>query len=874
MQTLRTAVLENGLQVLLLESHTAPVATFWVWYRVGSRNEAPGLTGISHWVEHMLFKGTPTHPKGALTRYIDRLGGRWNAFTWKDYTAYHEVLPAEHLPVAIRLEADRMAHTVFDPAEVERERTVIISEREGSENFPASLLREEVDALAHKVHPYRFPVIGWKDDLRAITRDDLYAHYRAYYHPRNAVAVAVGAFDADRTLALIREVFGEIPPGPPPPPVRAREPQQEGERRLTLQRPGGATGHLHLAYHVPQASHPDLAALLVIDGILSGFKSVVPFDQGGGGRSARLHRALVETALASDVTSSLIPSIDPSLFRIVATARAGVEVAALEERVLRELERLGREPVPDAELAKVKKQAKAQFVYAQDGVFRAALALGAFAAVDSAEAFPALLDRIDRVTAEEVAAAAATYFTPRHRTTGWYLPSPGGAAAAAGQAAHQPGVGWYDGGRRAPADAIPIAPETVTRSRLSNGLTILVREHPGSGMVAVHGVIKAGAMFDGERPGLSRFTATLLQRGTQARTSAEIAEALDAMGASLSVFSNMELVSVGLRALREDAPAALSILGEILMRPAFPRDEVEKARGELLTGLRNAGQDTRVVAERTARRLMYPAGHPHARMAEGEEAAVEAIAAADLAAFHARYYRPEAAILAVVGDLPAGRILELLAEHFAEWPRGAPWQLPPLPPPAAVPAPQRGEVRLDGKFQSDIVLGGPGLARSDPAYYDAMMANLILGQIGMMGRLGDSVRERQGMAYYAFSDLRAGLLAGPWWVRAGVNPRNEARAIDTIAQEVRAFQREGPTAEELSDARDFLVGSLALRLETTAGIAQMLADIELFDLGLDYLARFPAIVRGVTREGITGAARRFPVDGCTIGIAGPPADAG
>src|SRR3972149_5214765 len=178
--------LDNGLRVLLLESHSAPVATFWVWYGVGSRNEIPGWTGISHWVEHMLFKGTPTYPKGVLTRAIERLGGRWNAFTSWDVTAYHEVLPAEHLPFVIGLEADRMRHTLFEPEEVESERTVIISEREGAENFPTSHLSEEVNALAFKVHSYRHPVIGWKSDLRRVTRDDLYPPYPTHYHPRNA----------------------------------------------------------------------------------------------------------------------------------------------------------------------------------------------------------------------------------------------------------------------------------------------------------------------------------------------------------------------------------------------------------------------------------------------------------------------------------------------------------------------------------------------------------------------------------------------------------------------------------------------------------------------------------------------------------------
>lgn len=869
MLNLRTAVLENGLPVLLLESHTAPVATFWIWYRVGSRNELPGSSGISHWLEHMLFKGTPTHPKGMLTRYIDRLGGRWNAFTWKDYTAYHEVLPAEHLGIAIALEADRMANTILDPAEVESERTVVIAEREGSENFPSYLLREEVDAAAHKIHPYRIPVIGWKDDLRAITRDQLAAHYRTYYHPANALAVAVGAFDADRTLEQIRRAFAAIPPGPAVPPVRSPEPPQEGERRIILQRPGGATAYLHLAYHVPPASHPDLAALLVVDGILSGFKSVVPFDQGGG-RSSRLYRALVDTQLASDVSSSLIPSVDPTLFRIVATARAGVDPRRLEERALAELERLAREPVPAEELAKVRKQARAQFVFAQDGVYRTALALGAFAMVDGAEGFEALLRRIERVTADEVVAAAATYFTARTRTAGWYLPEPGGSAVPAGPAARHPGVFHYTGGPRAAAPAVPITPETVTRSELPNGLVVLAHEQPGTGMVAWHGYVKAGAMYDGDRSGLARFAAALLQRGTERRTSQEIAESLEGMGAQVAIAANMEVVAVGLRVMREDARAALEILGDVLVHPAFPPAEVEKVRGELVTGLRIAAQDTRMVAERTARRLMFPAGHPYARLAEGDEGTVGALRRDELAAFHARHHRPEATILAAVGDLPPGETLELAAEVFAPWPRGGRWHLPHVPPLAPPAAPQRGEVRLAGKIQSDIVLGAPALARTDPAYYELMMANLILGQIGMMGRLGDSVRERQGMAYYAYGDLRAGLLAGPWWVRAGVNPQHEARAVESILEEIRRFQQGGPTEEELGDARNFVIGSQALRLETNPGIAQALADIELFELGLDFMVRYPQIIRGLTREGITKAAGRFPLEAYTIGVAGPP----
>lgn len=426
MQDVHVSTLPNGLQVLLQEAHAAPIVAFWVWYRVGSRNEPPGLTGISHWVEHMLFKGTPAHPAGTLTRLVDRLGGRWNAFTWKDHTAYFELLPSEHVLTAVRLEADRMVNTVFDTEVVAGERTVIISEREGLENFPGYLLAEEVEAVAFRAHPYRHPVIGWKEDLRAITRDDLYDYYRTYYHPGNAVVVAVGDFESARMGTAVAEAFGAIPSGAPVPPVRAVEPEQEGERRVVLRRPGGATAYLQMAYRAPAAKHPDLPALLVLDGLLSGFKMAIPWhDGGGGGRSSRLYRALVDAGLATEAGSGIRPSLDPTLFRLYATVRSGVDVAAVEAAVDAEIAALHDEPAGEAELTRVRRQAQAQFVYLLDGVFRRSLALGAFAVASRPEALFTLPEAVARVTAEEVRRVARTYLVPQRRTVGLFLPDGG-----------------------------------------------------------------------------------------------------------------------------------------------------------------------------------------------------------------------------------------------------------------------------------------------------------------------------------------------------------------------------------------------------------------------------------------------------------------
>ncbi|HEY3246961.1 MAG TPA: pitrilysin family protein [bacterium] len=878
----RVHTLANGLVLVLLEDHLAPVATFWVWYRVGSRNELPGLTGISHWTEHMLFKGTPSHPKGELSRFIERLGGRWNAFTWKDYTAYHTVLPAVHLSVAIDLEADRMVNTIFDPAEVERERTVIISEREGSENYPGYLLREEIDAVAFKAHPYRTPVIGWKDDLRRITTEDLVRHYRTYYHPNNAVAVAVGDFSADNVLAHVERTFGALPAWPAPAAPRSMEPDQEGERRVLLQRAGGATGHVYAAYHVPAATHPDLPTLLVIDGLLSGFTGVVPFDQVVSGRSARLYRALVDSGLAADASSSISPSADPTLFYLSAIARTGVPPSAIEDRLLAEVDRLATVPVPSGELEKVKKQSRAQYVYARDGVFRRAMAMGAFAVVSSTGAFDALPESIEAVTAGDVLRVASSYLHAANRTVGIYLPPSAGASSVHEPAAayrslrpqprpaHHPGVFWKERPGRTRARAMPITSDVVTRVELDNGLTVLVKEQTASGLVAVQGYVKAGAMYDGPRSGLARLTASLLTRGTASWSSQEIAETLDGLGAAIGIGSGMETVGVSARALREDAAAVLAMAAEMLVRPTFPERELEIVRGEIATGLRMAQQDTRHMAERSFRALAFPAGHPHARMPDGDEAVIAGLGRDDLAAFHAQWYRPNSTLLAIVGDLPVADVVALVRRSFAPWERSGRWTLPDAPAAAAPEAVLRAEVRLPGKVQSDIIVGVPGITRADAMYYPAMMANLILGQLGMMGRLGERVREQQGMAYYAYSDLRAGLLAGPWWVRAGINPRNEERAIASILDEIHRFAADGPADDELADAREFLTGSLALRLETTAGIAQALAEIELFGLGLDYIERYPEIIRSISAEAVRKATERLPAAGYSVAVAGPP----
>lgn len=402
--------LDNGLTVLTREVHRAPLVSFFVWYRVGSRNEVPGITGISHWTEHMVFKGTPRFPKGVADKLVARHGGVRNGSTWLDWTNYYETLPSEHIHLAVELEADRMAHSVFDPEEVASERGVIISEREGGENHPGFYLTEELTAAAFKAHPYGQPVVGYKTDLHVISREDLWSYYQRYYTPDNAVVVAVGDFETSRLLDTIRREFGPIERRSDVRPLRITEPEQEGERRVTVRRPGPVP-QLSIAYHVPAATHPDTLPLWVLSSVLS------------AGRSARLYRALVMTGLASSASAGSTMTKDPYLFLLSATARPEVDPARLEEAALAELERLVADGVSPHELAKVQRQMRAGHLFGTEGVTSQARYLGQYEIAHSWRAFETYVEDLLRVTEEDIVRVAKTYLAEKNRTIGWFIPT-------------------------------------------------------------------------------------------------------------------------------------------------------------------------------------------------------------------------------------------------------------------------------------------------------------------------------------------------------------------------------------------------------------------------------------------------------------------
>jgi zinc protease len=421
---MRATRLDNGLKVLVQEEHTAPLASVWCWYKVGSKDERPGLTGVSHWCEHMNFKGTTNIPRDQVKGIIEQYGGSWNGYTWIDQTTYLETATKDALDRMLFIESERMANCLYHPDDCESERTVIISELQGGENDPDQLLDQELTATAFKAHTYRHPTIGWLSDHETMTRDDLYGYYRQHYVPNNATLVIVGDVDTDEALRRAEHHFGAIRPGGEIDRLRTLEPEQTGERRVTIRREG-TTAYLKVGYHAPAVTGANFLPMLVLDAVLTGAKGLnlwSSFRVTPPQKSARLYRALVERGLASSVSGALLPTEQPFLYSVSVTATDGTPLGAVESALIDEIDRVRRDGITEAELAKAKTQIRARLVFESDSVTNIAHQLGYFDTIASVDVIAGVPSRIAAVTPDEVAAAARDVLAVSNRTIGWFEP--------------------------------------------------------------------------------------------------------------------------------------------------------------------------------------------------------------------------------------------------------------------------------------------------------------------------------------------------------------------------------------------------------------------------------------------------------------------
>ncbi len=897
-------VLENGLVVLTKEVHAAPIVSTVIVYRVGSRNEELGQTGKSHFLEHMLFKGTDRYRKGEIDLITLRNGGANNAFTGEDYTAYFFNFSSDRWQVALEIEANRMTNNTFVPEEYNPEKQVVIEELKINLDSPWGALWQEVQATAFREHPYRNPVVGWIQDLERATAEEMEAYYRRFYHPNNAVLVIVGDFETQPVLARVRELFGGIPRGPEAPAVRIVEPPQRGEKRVVVKKVTNLE-RLLIAWKAPQMAHPDSYALQVASALLS------------RGKTSRLYQRLVERDQSVVFARTAFEeAVDPTLFFLQAELKPDAQLAAVERAALEEVERLSKEEVPADELEKAKNLIEAEFILDNETTLFQAILVGLAEAMQSHTYLDTYIENIRRVTAADVQRVARTYLSADNRTVGWLVPETENKESGKRETGNE-NREWGDGSRFAfagrhaargrvgglkasaavypTADSSrqkidkkpkraekPVPPSAALRFEirpglagerrvLGNGLTLLLARNPNLPAVALAAVVNAGSRYESEaEAGLATLMSRLLTEGTKTRSALAIASAIESVGGSLNASAGYESSVVTATVLKKDFDLALDLVRDVLLNPTFPEERVARERDRQLAEIRSALDRPQTVASWTFNELVF-AAHPRHRPPIGYAQTVGKLTREALLRFHERHFAPNNTVLAVVGDINLEETVRKVEAAFAAW-------TPKSIEPRQLPALRRQSQRVAKyvpmeKEQVNVYLGHLGIDRANPDYYALQVLDTILGGgPGFTSRIPGHLRDEQGLAYSTFSDITgsAGLDPGRFIAYIGASPENLEKALTGIVKEIEAIVAEPVTETELIDAQAYLTGSFVFEFETNAEIARFLLDAELYQLGFDYIVTYPQKIRSVRVGDIQRVARRYlDPKNYTVVVVGP-----
>jgi len=855
------ATLPNGLRVLVRPRHTAPVVTTMMWYRVGSRDELPGATGLAHFLEHLMFKGTKKLAKGAVDRITYQNGGSNNAFTFNDYTGYEFNLPRDRWKVALEIEADRMRNCTFDAKEFEAERQVVMEERRGGQDDPEQNFGEQLNAMAFLAHPYRNPVIGWMEDLKRVTRDEVYAFYLKYYVPANATLVIAGDVPAPEALAAARAAFAGVPKLPAPANRSVQEPPQAASRRLRMTLPTQVP-RLQILFPIPNRKSQDTYALHLLEYAL------------GEGKLSRLYRRLVEgDRTAADAGADIGVYRDLGVFAVSANAKPGVVPDQLEQAVWQELERLGRRPLEARELERAKNQFYADWVRAIDTANDLASVLGEADALGGYEYLTTLLAHVQAVTAEGVQAAAAKYLTRERSSVGHLHPKAEGGRMK-DEASLQPGLprtAGRSGASPHPSSLIPhpskaqrpapFKPLTPTEKILPNGMRLILLENHDLPTVTLSTRVDAGSFNETDaQSGLANLVGRMLEEGTRTRSHRAISEALEQVGASLEAAPGRPSTYLSLTALTQHVDDLLPLYAEMIRAPSCPQDRMELERDRVFVEIKEAADNARTVARNAFNELVY-GRHPAHRPVIGTEATVRRIRQNDLEAYHNRWYRPDNTTLVAVGDFRAAELLGRLEAAFADWPRreGAPTAT--LPEVIRQPEKRERRVTMD-KSQTQIMLGHLGVRRTNPDYFALRVLDAILGEGvggGFTARIPYQLRDVQGLAYTVGSSITstAGKEPGVFIASLGTEPGKEQAAIQALLKEIRRIRTSPVTDSELREGRDYLADSYVFAFQTNAQLADYLHTVQYYGLGYNYRQRFPAEIRRVTRADVLRAAQKY-----------------
>lgn len=850
--------LENGVRVLLFPDPSKPQVTVNMTVFVGSRHEGYGEAGMAHLLEHMLFKGTPAHPN--IPKVLKEHGAEFNGTTWLDRTNYYETLPAsaENLSFALKLEADRLMNSYVKGEDLESEMTVVRNEFERGENSPSRILGQKVMSAAYEWHNYGQSTIGNRADIERVPVDSLRRFYKKYYQPDNIMVIVAGAFEPELALKEIETHFGIIPrPERILEATYTEEPAQDGERLVTLRRVGDV-GLAAAMYHISSGAHPDYVPVDVLEHIMT------------SSPSGRLYKGLVESKLAASISGAAYALHDPGVLRFMAEASPGVDPRDVLAKMLEITESVGEEGVTEEEVERAKRYWLKNWEMALADSSRLAIQLSEWAAQGDWRLMFLYRDRLEQVTTEDVNRVALQYLRQNNRTAGLFIPTEKAERVTIPQTPELAEmIGDYQG-REAVAmgEAFDVSPanieERTTRVELSTGMkaAFLPKKTRGESVV-VQINLRYG---DAETlKGLSTacdLLPSLMKRGTQNLSRQELQDLLDKNKAKLTASGTAGLASFDIETRREFLPTVLDVVRQVLREPKLDEQELELIRNQKLAGYEQQLTDPTSLARVALSRAInedYPTDDVrYVATIEEEIARWKAVSHDDVQKLYSDYLNGHEGEVAIVGDFDIAEIQPIVEKLLGDWSSKIEFKRIPRSGDVTVPGTRQAILTPDKENATYLAGTVFPIRDSHPDYEGLMIGNYILGSSGLSSRLGDRVRQEEGLSYSVGSFMRASPLdpRTTLMVYAITNPDNMPKVETAIREELERLLADGITPEELATAQKGYLERQTVDRADDRQLVNMLANTTYLDRTMEFYAKQESQIQSLTVDAVAEALRK------------------
>ncbi|MBU1741379.1 MAG: insulinase family protein [Proteobacteria bacterium] len=831
--------LKNGLTLIVLEDHASPVASLQVWVRAGARLERPLENGITHFIEHMIFKGTPTRPTGAVSRQIESAGGSINAGTSYDYTYYYVTMASRYFNTAIDVLADAIQNSVFDPVEIRRERKVVLEEWRMNQDKPSSRLWRALFKTAFTTHNYRRAILGEPKHIKSFSRKMIKDYMKRWYVPGNMVIVAVGDFDKKKVIAKLTKAFSHLPVLPVPKVTLSHEPPQKGIR-IKILRAKVSVARVALGWHIPVGlGHPDEEPLDILAMVL------------GSGRTSRLYRELRDkTQLVHSVSAFAFTPRDPGLFGVFLTL-APKNIKAALAKTLQSVYAARNRPASDEELKRIKLNITSDFIFNRQTVQGQARTLG------SAETNGGGIERLDRyvtrveaVTDTDLLRVARRYLTTRNLTVIVMVPQQaklGLTAKDIAQISKRAEVAA--GPKKAAAKKAP----RIFKYKLKNGLTLLIKVNKNVPVWSARLVMLGGLRFETKKTnGINALLSPMLTRGTKNYTARQLAKRVESMAGSVGGFAGKNSFGLHATFLSRFFEPGMKLLAEVATAPTFPESELKKVKRDIVAAILRRKDSLTSTAVRLFNKKMF-LPHPYGLDPLGTPGVVMKMTGQTLAAWWKKYAVPDNMVLAVVGDVDPAKTLALVKKLFGHFKPG--FKMPRI---AAEPRFKKSivaSVVRQGKRQVHILYGFRGLRLDSPDVFALDILTSVLN--GMGGRLFINLRDKRSLAYSVVCIQSQGLSRGYVAVYIGTAAAKMSRAIAGLYRELAKLIKQPITVVELGDAKRHIIGTMEVGLQRNSAQALEMALYQRYGLGWDYKRKYAERINKVTRADVLRVAKKY-----------------